>query len=488
MERLHDACGVVGIYAQENIDVRNSLVLALTALQHRGQESAGIAVYDGEGKIVQRIGMGKVHEVFPDMGAGLPTTYCGIGHVRYSTSGVSCIKNAGPFIVSLKYSPYDPIAVAHNGNLVNGSYLHEQLPQEFLRSTTDSEAIALMLLYADGLTLRERMISIIPQLFGAYSLVILAEGRLYAIRDPWGMRPLCLGRIGENWIVASESCAMDCTGATFVRHVEPGELVTVDEYGMHSERLVQFPRQTLCVFEYIYFCDATSQLNGKYVYSVRESMGRELARQQPVDADLVTPVPDSSVPAARGYAAVSGIPYEQAIIKNRYSDRSFIKPNQLLRRQEVERKFQLISSKIRGKRLVVVDDSIVRGHTMKHLVVELYAQGAKEVHVRSSAPPLRHPCYFGIDIPQEAELIAARRSTQEVADYLGVDSLGYLSLPGLSRALNTAKESSTIDNSAIGFLHSNFCYGCMEKQGWPFKPPDAVKMQQPFVPLIVVMQ
>ena len=477
MERLHDACGVVGIYAREDdesIDVRRYLTLALTALQHRGQESAGMAVYDSAGKIVPRVSMGKVREVFPDTGTGLPETHCGIGHVRYSTTGSSCVENAGPFVVGTWRGHYDTIAVAHNGNLVNGPALREQLPQEFLQSTTDSEVIALMLLHAEGPTLRERMIATFPFLRGAYSLVILAEGKLYAMRDPWGMRPLCLGRIGDNWIVASESCALDRIGATFVRRVSPGELITIDEHGMRSEILVRVPRPAFCVFEYIYFSDATSQLNGRYVYTVREALGRELAKEHPVDADLVIPVPDSSIPAALGYSVASGIPYGQAIIKNRYTDRSFIKPDQRLRQLEVDLKFNMVKPKIEDKRLVIVDDSIVRGNTMKRLVAALRHQGAREIHLRSSAPPLRHPCHFGIDIPQEDELIAAGRTIKEIADYIGVDSLGYLSITGLGRALASSESSTDLDNeSADKLLHAEFCYGCMSTRGWPFNPADA---------------
>jgi len=500
MERLHDACGIVGIYARENcdsIDVRRYLTLALTALQHRGQESAGMAVYNSENKIISRVAMGKVREVFSDTGTGLPETHCGIGHVRYSTTGSSCVENAGPFVVGTHPNHYEAIAVAHNGNLVNGPALRAELPQELLYSTTDSEAIALLLLHADGPTLRERMISIFPLLRGAYSLVILAGGRLYAMRDPWGMRPLCLGRFGESWIVASESCALDRIGADFVRKVEPGELITIDEQGMREEILgggVRLPRQAFCVFEYIYFSDATSKLNGRYVYNVREALGRELAKEHPVAADLVVPVPDSSIPAALGYAQTSGIAYGQAIIKNRYSDRTFIKPDQRLRQLEVDLKFNLVKPKIEGARLVIVDDSIVRGNTMKRLVAALRHYGAKEIHLRSSSPPLRHPCHFGIDIPQEVELIASGRSVQEVADYIGVDSLGYLSIAGLGRAISSAGGGERIsrewgayversrqsdvggggrsidDDAAIAGLHREFCYGCMEKQGWPFDP------------------
>nr|HET6902906.1 amidophosphoribosyltransferase [Ktedonobacteraceae bacterium] len=479
MERLHDACGIVGIYTpqqDESIDVRRYLTLALTALQHRGQESAGMAVYDSEGKIVHRVGMGKVREVFSDTGTGLPDACIGIGHVRYSTTGSSCVENAGPFVVGTAPNHYEAIAVAHNGNLINGPALRAQLPENVLQSTTDSEAIALLLLHSHGHALRERMIDIFPQLRGSYSLVILAEGKLYAMRDPWGMRPLCLGRIGTSWIVASESCAIDRVGGDFVRKVEPGELITIDAQGLHSEMLVRVPRQALCVFEYIYFSDATSKVNNRYVYTVREELGRELAREHPVDADLVAPVPDSSIPAALGYAFVSGIPYGKAIIKNRYSDRTFIKPDQRLRQLEVDLKFNMVKPQIEGKRLIIVDDSIVRGNTMKRLVAALRRQGAKEIHLRSSAPPLRHPCYFGIDIPQEAELIAAGRTVQEIADYIGVDSLGYLSIAGLGRAIAAGGgqplATDTTDEVATNTLHNEFCYGCMSKQGWPFNPFD----------------
>jgi amidophosphoribosyltransferase len=478
MERLHDACGVVGIYtgeaarSSEQIDVRSYLTLALTALQHRGQESAGMAVYDERGRIASRIQMGKVREVFADSGTGLPHTYCGIGHVRYSTTGSSCVENAGPFVVG--GSPA-AIAVAHNGDLVNGNELRALFPRETLQSTTDSEAMALLLLHAEGETLRERMLAIFPRLRGSYSLVMLAEGKLYAMRDPWGMRPLSIGHIGEQiWIVASESCAFERIGATCLREVAPGELITIDNNGLRAERLVRVPRQALCVFEYIYFSDATSQLDGRFVYTVREALGRELAVEHPVAADIVIPVPDSSIPAALGYAQASGIPFGQAIIKNRYSDRTFIKPDQRLRMLEIDMKFNMVRPKIEGRRLIVVDDSIVRGNTMKRLVAALRHQGAREIHLRSSSPPLRHPCYFGIDIPQRDELVAAGRTVREIAAYIDVESIGYLSLAGLGRAIYSASHLTELDEaSAQAFLHSEFCYGCMQTRGWPFDPEQA---------------
>lgn len=434
-----------------------------------------MAVFDSMGGIAHRVGMGKVREVFPDSGTDLPFSYCGIGHVRYSTTGSSCVENAGPFVVGMSAGQQNALAVAHNGNLTNGNELRTLIPQELLQSTTDSEAIALLLLQSPGRTLRERMLETFPRLQGAYSLVMLSEGKLYAMRDPWGMRPLCVGRIGEHWIVASESCAIDRVGGTLLRQVEAGELITIDEEGMHSE-ILKNPhppsRQTMCVFEYIYFSDATSELNNRYIYTVRESLGRELAREFPVEADIVTPVPDTSIAAAVGYARESGIDYDIAIIKNRYSDRSFIKPDQRLRELEVDLKFNLVKPKIAGKRLVIVDDSIVRGNTMKRLVAALRRYGVKEIHLRSTAPPMRHPCYFGVDIPQEAELVAAGRTVQEVADYIGVDTLGYLSIEGLGRAIHAiAPAGAELDDArARKFLHNEFCYGCMQADGWPYDP------------------
>ena len=488
MERLHDACGIVGIYMPQNdrkLDVRRYITLALTALQHRGQESAGMAVYDHDNQIAHRVGMGKVREIFNDSGIILPETRCGIGHVRYSTTGSSCVENAGPFVVGPRLEQYDTIALAHNGNLVNGETLRSLFPSDIFTSTTESEVIAQLLLYAHGPTLRDRLIETLPLLRGSYSLVLLAEGKLHALRDPWGMRPLCIGRIGKSWIVASESCALDRTGGTYIREVAPGELITIDEDGVCSEVLVQAPQNSLCVFEHIYFSEATSRLNDAYVYNVREALGRELAREHPVAADMVVPVPDSSIPSALGYANESGICYAHAIIKNRYSDRSFIKPDQRLRQLEVDLKFNFVQPKIEGARLIIVDDSIVRGNTVKRLVSALRNRGVKEIHLRSSAPPLRHPCYFGIDIPQEEELIAAGRSIQEIADYIGVDSLGYLSLAGLGRAIKAAKATNEVsinNEEALNFLNQEFCYGCMEMQGWPFDPIAGAKHGAQHIP------
>jgi len=468
-EPLHDACGIVGIYdPSRQIDVRQYLVLALTALQHRGQESSGIAVSDPNGEIAVVTGMGKARDVFAGGVEGLPPTSCGIAHARYSTTGSSCVENAGPFVVGPYGRLFGTLAMAHNGNVVNSEDLRKQLPLSGvdLKSSTDSEVIAALLLVAEGNSLRKRLRTVVPRLQGAYSLVILSEGRLYGLRDPFGLRPLVLGKLGEGFMLASETCALDRVGATYLRDLEPGELVTIDQQGIHSEHIMKASRRALCVFEYIYFSDATSSLEGRGVYATREALGRELAREQPVPVDMVAPVPDTSIPIALAYAEEAGIPYGEAMIRSRYADRSFIKPDQRLRKMEIDFKYNIISSKVEGKRLVLVDDSIVRGNTLKILTAALRRKGAAEVHIRIGSPPMRHPCYFGIDIPSEDDLLASTRSIQEVCSYLGADSLGYLSLAGLGRALGAHGSAARAEE----YLHRRCCYGCLETQGYPFDP------------------
>lgn len=471
MESLHDKCGVVGIYTRHPQATRESerhLLLSLAALQHRGQESAGIALYDRNDTIFSYCGMGKVQEVFP---TGYPATFppmkCGIGHVRYSTTGSSTIENAGPFIVKdEERSIAQSLALAHNGNIMNTDVLRAWHPHYFTTSTTDSEIIAYLLLYAPGRSIRERVMSVIPRLRGAYSLTILAEGKLYALRDPWGLRPLCVGYTEHSWIVASESCALDRIGATFIRQIEPGEFITIDEEGIRSEVVASAPVSRLCVFEPIYFADATSQFQGTATYTIRQEIGRELAREHPRHADYIVPVPDTAIPMAIAYADATHIPYEQIITKNRYSDRTFIKPSHHERTTALAQKFSFVKTKIFGARLVIVDDSIVRGNTLKYLASHLRQLGAQEIHLLSSSPPLRHPCHFGIDIPQEIELVAAGRDTQEIAEILQVDSVGYLSLEGLNAALKNAQGLTQHDDC----LDAQYCFSCMAQRGWPFRP------------------
>ena len=474
-EAIHDHCGVVGIYdPTRHVDVPQYLVIALTALQHRGQESAGVALLQPDGEIVSKTGMGRVRDVFPAGTADLPATACGIGHVRYSTTGSSCVENAAPFVLRPgRKLFFDPVAIAHNGNVVNSGELRAGITDIPWQSDTDSEVIAALLLRAPGESFAGRLRHVAHRLRGAYSMVLISEGKLYALRDPYGMRPLALGRLGEGWIVASETCAFDRVGATFERELEPGELVTIDESGLRSETFLKKQRRALCVFEYIYFSEATSILNGHDVYGVREALGRELAREQPAVADMVMPVPNTAVPHALGYAQESGLPYTQPIIPSRYADRSFIKPDQRLRRLEIDLKFNIVQSKIEGQRLVVVEDSLVRGNTLQILIRALRRKGAREIHIRIASPPVRHPCYFGINIPTEEELIASHHTVEQVRDFIGADSLGYLSLPGLARAAGALGEGP----AAEAHLHSRYCYGCLVPRGYPFAPrPDAERV------------
>jgi amidophosphoribosyltransferase len=468
-EAIHDHCGIVGIFDPTNqLDIPRYLVIAMTALQHRGQESAGVALLlPGTGEIVPKTGMGRVRDVFPQGTDDLPKTCCGIGHVRYSTTGSSCVENAAPFVLRPGRKMIDDaVAIAHNGNVVNASELRAEITDIAFQSDTDSEVIAALLLRAGGESFAHRLRQAAHRLRGAYSLVLLAEGKLYGLRDPYGMRPLSLGRLGDGWILASETCAFDRVGATFVRELAPGELVTIDEQGCRSETFLRRARRGLCVFEFVYFSDATSVLDGRNVYQVREELGRQLAREYPAEADMVVPVPLTAIPMALGYAEQTGLAFAEPVIASRYADRSFIKPDQRLRRLEIDLKFNIVQSKIEGKRIVLVEDSIVRGNTLQILIKALRRKGASEVHMRVAAPPIKHPCYFGIDIPDEDELIASHRSVDAVARYIGADSLGYLSLAGLGRA--TGGGAGDTDHAAEGILRHRFCFGCMDERGYPF--------------------
>jgi amidophosphoribosyltransferase len=468
-EALHDHCGIVGIYDPTNqLDVPRYLVIAMTALQHRGQESAGVALLVPKtGEIEATTGMGRVRDVFPRGTDDLIATCCGIGHVRYSTTGSSCVENAAPFVLRPgRKMFFDPVAIAHNGNVVNAAELRAEVTDIVFQSETDSEVIAALLLRTGGETFAHRLRHVAHRLRGAYSLVLMSEGKLYGLRDPYGMRPLSLGRLGDGWILASETCAFDRVGATFERELEPGELVTIDDSGCHSEFFMRRTRRGFCVFEFVYFSDATSVLDGRNVYAVREELGRQLALEHPAEADMVVPVPLTAIPMAIGYAEASGLPFAEPIIASRYADRSFIKPDQRLRRLEIDLKFNIVRDKIAGKRLVVVEDSLVRGNTLAILIKALRRNGAAQVHVRIAAPPIRHPCYFGIDIPTEDELIAHRNSVEQVRQHIGADSLGYLSLAGLGRA--TGGSSGDTDHTAEAHLRHRFCFGCMDERGYPF--------------------
>jgi amidophosphoribosyltransferase len=426
-----EACGVFGVWAPGE-QVANLVFYGLYALQHRGQESAGMAVGDGRGLLVYKE-MGLVSQVFDEPTLATLQGHLAIGHTRYSTTGGSHWDNAQPAFKT--NAAGGGIALAHNGNLTNTAALAESLGGTGSggRSTSDTDVMAELLAREADLSLEEAIVRIMPRLEGAFSLVIMDERTLYGVRDRHGVRPLCIGKLPGGWVVASETAALDIVGATLVREVEPGEVVAIDEQGLRSRRFAPAtPR--LCVFEHVYLARADSTLAGQSVHQVRRALGAALATEAPVEADLVIPVPDTAWSAAAGYAEASGIPFGEGLMKNRYVGRTFIQPTQTMRQLGIRIKLNPLRETIRGLRLVVVDDSIVRGNTTKAIVRMLREAGAREVHVRITSPPVRWPCFYGIDMPTRAELVASDLLTDEVAGYLGADSLGYLSLEALTRS------------------------------------------------------
>jgi amidophosphoribosyltransferase len=443
-DTLHEECGVFGIVAPGE-DVARISYFALYALQHRGQESAGIATWDG-GTLHAHHGMGLVAQAFDEPALSRLTGTLAVGHTRYSTSGGLKESNCGPIVAD---SDLGPIAVAHNGNLTNAVALREALEArgETFVSTTDSEVLARAIATAPGVTIVDRIRHAMGEMVGAFSLAMLAEGRIYAVRDPFGVRPLCLGTLNGHTVVASETCALMTIGATFEREVEAGEIVELRDGDFVSYGANPAAKQALCLFEMIYFARPDSMIHGQRLHKVRQNMGRELYREFPTDADVVIGLPDSATPATIGYAKESGIPYAEALIKNRYIGRTFIQPNQRLRERGVSLKFNVVPEVVEGKRVVLVDDTIVRGTTSRPIVNLLRDAGAKEIHMRVHAPPIMWPCYLGVDLARREELIAARLSVPEIGEEIGVDSIAYLSLEGLFRA--------------IGEEGSGFCTGCL---------------------------
>lgn len=434
---MHENCAVVGIYAPKE-DVARLTFFALFALQHRGQESSGIAAADG--KTIQVYAkMGLVTQVFSEDSLSHLTGHIAIGHNRYSTKGSSRPSNAQPIVVG---TGSDSLAIAHNGNIVNAEHLYTELSDKgyTFRSTTDTEIIANLIISSPEKDWINRIRYAMHRLQGAYSLVIMTNNRLFAIRDPLGVRPLCMGSINGGWVIASETCALDHIGASFIREIEPGEIVSFDENGIESYR-EELGKRALCIFEYIYFARPDSKINGRLLYSARQAMGAGLADEHPVDADLVMGVPDSATAAGAGYALRSGIPLSEGLIKNRYVGRTFIEPDQRIRDLGVKLKFNPLPQVLGGKRVVLVDDSIVRGTTTPKVIGLLRKAGAKEVHMRICAPPLRYPCFFGVDMATYQELIAAKKTVPEVRDFIGADSLGYLSVDGLIKAVALPKDT-----------------------------------------------
>jgi amidophosphoribosyltransferase len=447
-------CGVFGIFGHPN--AAELAYYGLYALQHRGQESAGIVTSDGRNFRAHR-GMGLVPQVFNGDILHQLVGNIGIGHTRYSTTGASQLKNAQPLTVDCARGQ---IAIAHNGNLTNAARLREELEGRgsIFQTTVDSEIILHLLAQPDTNGSKNPFVHAIRQLEGAYSLAMMTEKELIGARDPFGFRPLCIGKLGDAWVLSSETCALDLIHAKFIRDVEPGELVIINEHGLQS--IQAFPeqqRRAFCIFEYVYFARPDSNISNRNVYKVRVEMGRQLAREFPIQADVVIPVPDSGNCAALGYSLETGIPYEMAFVRNHYVGRSFLQPSQLIRDFNVRVKLNLITDLVKNKRVIVVDDSIVRGTTCKARVNNLKEAGAREVHVLVSCPPHMNPCVYGIDFPDRTKLMAANHSIEEIRKYLNADSLNYLSQEGLV--------------TATGLPKSSFCMACYDgNYPVPFDP------------------
>jgi amidophosphoribosyltransferase len=427
-----DECGVFGMYAPGH-DVARLAYFALYALQHRGQESAGIATCDEGGHITTLRESGLVSQVFDEEKLRALEGDMAIGHVRYSTTGGGSWENSQP----VWRDDGREVALAHNGNLTNAVELYNDLRERGLRfrGTSDSEIMAALLSVEEARPIENAVEAVMPRLKGAYSTVVMTKRAVVAFRDPYGVRPLALGKLGDRYVIASESCAFDIIGAELLREVNPGELISLTEDGLESRQVVSTTRRAHCVFEHIYFSRPDSRLEGRVVQGARGRMGELLWREAPVDADLVISVPDSGNPAASGFARASGIPQDDGLIKNRYVARTFIQPGQELRKRGLRMKFNPLPEIVTGKRVVVVDDSIVRGNTTRQIVAMLRDAGAKEIHLRISAPPIRHPCHYGIDMSTSEEMIAHDRTVEEIAAELGADSLAYLSLEAVYEAI-----------------------------------------------------
>ncbi len=461
---IHEECGVFGVYSQENRNVAHTCYYGLYALQHRGQESAGIAVSYAD-KISYYKGMGLVSDVFSGGNLEkLPEGDIAIGHVRYSTTGASQLLNAQPVVFTGKCGK---MALAHNGNLTNTRQLRDRMIKNnaVFQTTIDSEVMAVMINSLSDGDILDGVKKACPQFKGSYALVIMTTDKLIAVRDPYGIRPLCIGTYVDDYIVASETCALDAVGANYLRDVKPGEIVVIDSTGIHSHMMDNLPeKSSMCIFEYVYFARHDSVLDGCNVYEARKEAGKLLARHYPVEADLVSGVPDSANVAARGYAEESGIPFVEALAKNRYVGRTFIQPDQRQRENSLNVKMNALRSNIRGKRVIIIDDSIVRGTTMRKIVKMLKDAGAAEVHIRICSPIIRHPCHLGIDIQTYSQLIGAYKDEDEICQSLGADSVRYLSIEQLVETCKSAKV--------------DFCLGCFNgKYPYPLDGYEADKLK-----------
>lgn len=461
LDKFREECGVFGIFNKDDHDVARITYYALYALQHRGQESAGIAVNDN-GTIIHHKDMGLVPEVFNNVVLNHLKGQISIGHVRYSTTGASLRENAQPMVIKYKRGQ---LALAHNGNLVNAAQIRDKMEENgsIFQSTIDSEVI-LNLIAKNRISsesIVETLVKTMNEIEGSYALTILTPQKLIGVRDPLGIRPLCLGKLGDSYMLASESCAFDAVNGEFIRDVKPGEIIVIDKEGMSAIETVKDSDSKVCIFEYIYFARPDSVIDGASVYNSRIEAGRLLARLHPVEADLVIGVPDSGLAAAIGYSMESGIPYGEGLIKNRYVGRTFIQPNQSQREQGVKIKLNAVRSSVEGKRVIMIDDSIVRGTTSSRIVQLLKDAGAREVHMRVSSPPVKYSCYFGIDTPSRKNLVAAIQSTEEIRQLVGADSLGFLDIEGLLK-------------TPVG-ARSGFCNACFTGEYPMAVPEDGVK-------------
>ena len=456
--KMKDHCGVYGIFSYSSEDVARSVFYGLFALQHRGQESAGIAVSDGE-EIRHYKGMGLVNQVFNEENLRPLKGRYAIGHVRYSTTGASLLENAQPIVI---YTKFGPIALGHNGNLVNANELRNELKEKGISflGNSDSEVIASMISTSEQENVEEALVETLKHCKGSFSLVILLRDKLIGVRDPNGIRPLCIGKIENDYVLSSETCALDILGASFEREVANGEMVVIDKQGLRSRTWQMGEKEALCVFEYIYFARPDSVLHNRNVYDVRSQMGKYLAKENPVEAEIVMPVPESGVPAAIGFAAESKIPYGEGLIKNQYVGRTFIQPSPEMRELGVKMKLNPIRDAVRGKKVVMIDDSIVRGTTSRQMVGLIRDAGAREVHMRVSSPPILNPCFYGIDTPTKAELIAANLSIEGIRKYIDADSLGYLSIKDMIKA--------------ISLPGKNLCLACLNGE-YPVRIPERMQ-------------
>jgi amidophosphoribosyltransferase len=463
-EGPREACGLFGVWAPGE-DISRLIYFGLFALQHRGQESAGMAVSDLHNILVYRE-LGLVAQVFDEATLSTLQGDLGIGHTRYSTTGSTTWENAQP---SFKTDGVLGLALGHNGNLVNTRRLTEEFGRATNRgSTTDSDLVASMLAEHIGDGVEQAALRVLPRLEGAFSFLFMDERTVYGARDPHGLRPLAIGRLPSGFCFASETAALDIVGATYVREVEPGELVMIDDRGLRSVRYAESPRKALCLFEFAYLARADSRLYGRTVHVARVDMGRRLARQSPVDADMVVPVPDTGHSAAQGFAAESGIAYGEGLMKNRYVGRTFIQPTPSLRQRGVKLKLNPIPDAVKGKRVVIVDDSIVRGTTTRQIIQILREAGAAEVHVRITSPPIRWPCFYGIDMSTRQELVASDLSVEEVREFVGADSLAYLDLDDLVES--------------TGSTAGEFCRACFDGEypvPIPEREPTKLLLEQP---------